>query len=122
MKRNLALTISALLSLVLSSVHITQDTLHATDGMDQSGTMIVLLIMLVYLYGTVELAGRRLGYIIMLLGGIASLYMPFLHSMGPRATRWGFFFVWTMIGMGVAGAFSAILAARELWRAFRTRA
>ena len=122
MKRNLALTISALLSLVLSSVHITQDTLHATDGMDQNGTMIVLLIMLVYLYGTVELAGRRLGYIIMLLGGIASLYMPFLHSMGPRATRWGFFFVWTMIGMGVAGAFSAILAARELWRSFRTRA
>ena len=122
MKQNVALTISSLLMLVLLTFHLTDDTLHATDGMDVSGTIICLVIMLVLLYGTVELAGKRLGYVIMLIGGLASLYMPLLHGMGPRATRWGFFFVWTMLAMGVTGAFSAILSARGLWRSFRTRA
>jgi len=122
MRQNAALTISSLLMLVLFSFHLTDDTLHAGAGMDASGTVICLLIMLVLLYGTVELAGRRPGYLITLLGGLASLYMPFLHGMGPRATRWGFFFVWTMLAMGVTGAFSALLSARGLWRSFRTRA
>jgi predicted membrane channel-forming protein YqfA (hemolysin III family) len=79
------------------------------------------LIMLVLLYGTVELAGRRLGYIIMLLGGIAAAYMPFLHGLGPRATRWGFFFVWTLLALGVIGSFAAILSMRALWRSIRAR-
>jgi len=121
MKQNVVLTISSLLMLVLFTFHLTDDTLHATNGMDVSGTTICLVIMLVLLYGIVELAGKRLGYVIMLLGGLASLYMPFLHGMGPRATRWGFFFVWTMLAMGVTGAFSAILAARGLWRSVRAR-
>ena len=122
MKQNAALTISSLFMLVLFLFHLTDDTLHVADGMDASGTVICLIIMLALLYGTVELAGRRLGYVITLLGGLATMYMPFLHTLGPRATRWGFFFVWTLLAMGVSGAFSAILSARGLWRSFRTRA
>ena len=122
MKQNITLTIAASLTVVLSMLHFTDDTLHAKDGVDLRGTIILLLIMLVYLYGIVELAGRRSGYIIMFLGGIAAAYMPFLHGLGPRATRWGFFFVWTLLALGVSGSFSAILSARALWRSFRTRA
>lgn len=122
MKQNIALTISSLISLVLFSLHLTDDTLHVKAGMDLSGTLICLAIMLVLLYGTVELAGRRLGYVIMLAGGAASFYMPILHGMGASSTRWGFLFVWTMLALGVSGAFAAILAARELWRSFRARA
>ena len=118
MKQNVALSISSLLSLVLFSFHLTDDTLHATNGMDATGTVICLAIMLVLLYGTVELAGRRWGYVITLLGGIAAAYMPFLHTMGPRATRWGFFFVRVMLGLGVTGVYSAVLSARGLWRSF----
>lgn len=120
MKQNITLTIASLLTLVLTMLHIADDTLHATDGIDLSGTIIVLLIMLVYLYGIVELAGRRIGYLIMFLGGLGAAYMPFLHGLGPRATRWGFFFVWTLLALGVTGAFSAILSARALWRSWRT--
>jgi len=119
MKPNRTLIISSLLSLVLFTFHLTHDTLHTSAGMDAWGTVITLVIMLVLLYGTVELSTRRLGYVIMLLGGLASAYMPFLHTLGPRTTRWGFFFVWTMIAMGVTGTFAAILAARELWRSLR---
>ena len=122
MKPNVTLTISSLLSIVLTTFHLTDDVLHANDGMAPDGVFKLLLIMLVMLYGTVELAGRRSGYIIMLLGGIAAAAMPFVHGMGPGATKWGFFFVWTLFGLGVSGSFTAILSAQALWRSFRKRA
>ncbi|HJQ21670.1 MAG TPA: hypothetical protein VJ867_15080 [Gemmatimonadaceae bacterium] len=121
MRQNLALTISSLVSLVLTTLHIADDIMHVPSDMDTTGTIIILTIMVVLLYATVELAGRRTGYVILLLGGLAALYMPFLHPLGPRATRWGFFFVWTLIALGVSGAFTAILAGSALWRSFRRR-
>lgn len=122
MKRNITLTISSLLTLALFLVHLTEDVLHDKAGLDPTGTVICLLIMLVLLYGTVELAGRRSGYVIMLLFGIAAAYMPFLHGLGPSAVRWGFLFVWTLLAIGVSGSFTAILSAGALWRSMRTRA
>src|SRR5678815_2817592 len=110
MKQNLTLTVSSLLLLVLTSFHFTHDVLHDSDGLTNGETSILLAIMLVMLYAIVELAGRRPGYIILVLGGLAAAFMPYLHSMGPRAIRWGFFFVWTMMGMGVLGVFTAILS------------
>lgn len=120
MRQNTTLTIASLLTLVLFTLHLTEDVLHDKAGLDTQGTIICLAIMLVLLYGTVELAGRRLGYTIMLLGGLASACMPFLHGLGPSATRWGFLFVWTMLAMSVSGLFAAILAGRALWRSVRT--
>jgi hypothetical protein len=119
MKRNLTLTITSLMTLVLSLVHITQDTMFDKRGVDALGVAIILGIMLVYLYGIVELAGRRPGYVIALVGGLAAAYMPFMHSMGPIGTAKGFDFILVLFAMGVTGVFSGILAARELWRSFR---
>jgi H+/Cl- antiporter ClcA len=48
--------------------------------------------------------------------------MPYLHGVGPQATRWGFFFVWTLFALGVTGAFTAILALHALWHSFRASA
>jgi hypothetical protein len=119
MRQNLTLTISALVTVLLTTFHFTHDVLHDADGLTAGEVSILLAILLVLLYGTVELAGRRAGYIIMLLGGFAAAYMPYLHGMGPGTTRWGFFFVWTLLVMGVSGTFTAILSARALWRSFR---
>src|SRR3954471_1593221 len=119
MKRNLTLTISAMLTLVLTSLHFADDVLHDTRGVDTMGSIILLSIMLVYLYAIVELSGRRSGYVMMLIGGLAAAYMPFLHTLGPRATRWGFEFIWVMMAMAVIGLFSSVLAGRELWRSAR---
>lgn len=119
MRRNLTLTISSLLSIVFSTLHMSDDALHDRNGVDRIGITILLSIMIAMLYSTVELAGRRLGYVILFLGGAAATYMPYLHGMGPSATRWGFFFVWTLFALGVSGAFTAILAARAMWRSFR---
>ena len=121
MKRNLALIISSLSLILLFSLHLTQDFMHDQKGADVTGTIICLSILVVFLYGTLELGTRRVGYVIMMLGGLASLGMPFLHTLGPRAIRWGFDFVWVMIMEGTLGAFVAIVAAQELWKSFGSR-
>jgi hypothetical protein len=82
-----------------------------------------VLISVVWLYGTLVLAERRSGYIIMLLGSLFSLVVPVIHmketgvgvtsSIGNSSGH--FFFVWTLIAIGVIGLFSAILSARGLW-------
>ena len=122
MKQNLTLTIASLITIVLTSLHFTHDNLHDKQGVDLVGVTILLGIMLLLVYATIELAGRRLGYVIIALGGLAAAYMPYLHGMGPSSTRWGFLFIWTMLAMGVSGLFAAILAAQALFRSFRPAA
>ncbi len=119
MTQNRNLMIASLLSIALSIVHLAQDAVHAAEGMPFGAVPTILLVMGLVLYGTLELADRRTGYILMLLAGIFGAAMPLLHGLGPRATRWGFFFVWTLLALGVAGLYTAVLAAQALWRSFR---
>ena len=116
MKQNVPLTISSLLMIVLFTVHLTHDFVFGLDSMTRAGTPTFLLIMLVSLYGTVELAGRRSGYVITLLLGILAAALPVLHTVGgPRSAGRGFFFVWTLLALGVCGVFCSVLSARGLW-------
>src|SRR2546429_3564251 len=104
-------------------------TFHLTDdivrGFERGGAsnLTAVPIFVVWLYGTLVLAERRSGYIIMLLGGFFSLVVPIAHMRGKGVgvtssiahSSGVFFFVWTLIAIGVTGLFSAILAARGLW-------
>jgi hypothetical protein len=119
MKRNVVLTISSLLSVVLLSFHLTQDSVRAKPGSWDAGpgNLVAILILFVFLCGAVPLAGRRSGYIITLLASIFAAAMPVLHLTGSGlspAAR-GFFFLWTLFALGVTGLLSLVLAARELW-------
>ncbi|MGZ8490635.1 MAG: hypothetical protein ACXWZS_00350 [Gemmatirosa sp.] len=122
MKPNATLTISSLLSVVLFTVHLAHDFVFGLDSMSRAETFTFLLIMLVSLHGSVELAGRRSGCVITLLLGILSAGMPVLHTVGgPRSAGRGFFFVWTLLALGASGVFSAVLSARGLWSMTRGR-
>jgi len=68
------------------------------------------------------LAERRSGYIIMLLGSILGVGVLVLHMTGAGIvgrrianTSGIFFWVWTLIVLGVSSALSGILSARALW-------
>ena len=119
MKHSALLTISSLLSIVLMSLHITDDIVRGLSppGADNVGAVVIFL---VWLVGTLTLSERRLGYAIMILGGLFAAAMPVLHMNGKSYVAiansgGGFFFVWTLLAVGVTGAFSVILAARGLW-------
>lgn len=119
MKNNTLLTITSLLSILLMTLHITDDIVRGLSppGADNVGAVVIFL---VWLVGTLVLGERRSGYVIMLVGGLFAAAMPVLHMKGPSyiaiaKSGGGFFFVWTLIAVGATGAFSVILAARALW-------
>lgn len=120
MRENAALTMSSLLSILLSLLHVADDIAR---GFDKGGvaTLAALPIFVVWLYGTVVLAGRRSGYIIILLGSLLGLVVPVIHMKGRGVgsqianSDGGLFFAWTLITLGVSALFSVILAVRGLW-------
>ena len=124
MKHSVMLIIASLLSILLLSFHLTDDFLRE-GGLAVRGAwnLIAVLILFVLLYGTLVLAERRSGYIIMLIGGLLGLGMPVIHMVLARTVvanelaraRGDYFFVWTLLGLGVTGLFSFVLSARGLW-------
>ena len=118
MKQNVMLTIASLLSILLLTLHITDDIVRGISNAESSNTALVVLVIL--LYGPLMLAERRSGHVIMLLVGLFAAGMPVLHMRGahyPAIARspGGFFFVWTLWALGGLGGFTFILSARGLW-------
>src|SRR6476646_10171925 len=121
MKHSVMLTIASLLSILLLTFHLSGDIIR---GMEK-GTIsnrVAVPILVVWLYGTLVLAERRSGYVIILLGSLLGLGVPVIHMSGAgvvalftKAPSGGFFFVWTLISIGVTALFSVILSVRGLW-------
>ncbi len=123
MKNNLMLTIASLLSLLFLTFHLTDDIVRGMEPGGLSNLIGGVLISVVWLYGTLVLAERRSGYIIILLGSLLGLGVPIIHMKGKGVgvasgianSSGGFFFVWTLLALGVTALFSIILSARGLW-------
>ena len=118
MKPAVLLPIASLLSILLLTLHVTDDIVRGISKAEPSNT--ALLVLAVLLYGTLVLAERRSGLVSMLLVGLFAAGMPVIHMRGahyPEIARsaGGFFFVWTLWALGGLGGFTFILSARELW-------
>ena len=111
--------------------HMTQDTLHAKAGNPEAGgsTLVAVPILVVWLWGTLMLADRRSGYIIMLIGSILAMGMPVVHVMLPPGIfvrefskySGAFLFFWSFFVLGITGMLSFILSVRGLWGLRRNR-
>src|SRR3982750_4580069 len=118
MKHNAVLVVTSLLSIVLLTLHVTDDIVRGISKAEPSNTALVVLAVL--LYGTLVLAERRSGHAIMLLVGLFAAGMPVIHMMGAHygqiaKSPGGFFFVWTLWALGGLGGFTFMLSARRLW-------
>ena len=118
MKETRVLVATSLLSLLLLTLHITDDIVRGISKAEPSNT--ALLVLVLFLYGTLVLAERRSGHVIMLLVGLFAAAMPVVHMMGARYTEiakssGGFFFVWTLWALGGLGGLTFVLAGRGLW-------
>ena len=122
MRHNVMLTIASLLSILLMTFHLADDIVR---GMEKGGAsnLIAVPILVTWLYGTLVLAERRSGYVIILLGSLLGSAVPVIHFMGAGGVVGGeiakssgaLFFVWTLVALGVNAVFSVILSARGLW-------
>ncbi len=123
MKQNVMLTVTSLLSILLMTLHLADDIAR---GFEKGGVsdLLAVPILVTWLYGTLVLADRRSGFVIMLLGSLIGTGVPIIHFRAAGGVVGGeiakssgaFFFVWTLIALGVTAMFSLVLSARELWR------
>jgi hypothetical protein len=118
MKQNRLLAGMTLASVVLLALHISQDIVF---GFDRAGLnhLVGVGILLVIACGAVLLPHRRLGQVIMFLGGVVAAGMLPLHmrnGMRPDflARTGALLFIWTLYVLGVMGLLSTILAVRAL--------
>jgi hypothetical protein len=122
-KHNVMLTITSLLSLLFISFHHADDVVRGMAP-GKFSNLVPVLFLLVWLYGTLVLAGRRSGYVIILVLSLLASGIPVVHMrgsglVGGKINSSGdfgeFFFVWTLIALDVTALFSVILSAHGLW-------
>ena len=127
MKPNNPLVIASVLSILFMTLHMTDDIVR---GMEP-GTLVDLIvvpILVFQLYGTLVLAGKRSGYVIILIGSLLLLVVPVVHMKGAGVggaiakSSGAFFFIWTLLALGVTALFSVLLSARGLWEHLPWRA
>ncbi len=114
MKQGAILVVTSLLSILLLTLHVTDDIVRGISKAEPPNTALVVLA--IFLYGTLVLAERRSGYVIMLLVGLFAAAMPVIHMRGAHysesARSAGAFFVWTLWALGGLGGLTFILSAR----------
>src|SRR3954453_18558131 len=125
MKPNPILVVTSRLSILLLTLHITDDIVRGISKAESSNTALIVLVVL--LYGTLVLAEQRSGHVIMLLVGLLAAAMPVMHMRGAHygeiaKSTGGFFFVWTLWALGGLGGVTFILSARGLWGRGRSQA
>jgi hypothetical protein len=119
-KPNVILTTTSLLSILFMTCHLTDDIVHGMEPGGLSNLVVGVPILVAWLYGALVLSQRRSGYVIMLLGSLVGAIVPVIHMKGEGVgelakTNGGFFFVFTLLALGVTSVFSLILSALGLW-------
>ena len=117
-REHAVLVVTSLLSILLLTLHITDDIVRGISKPEPANTALVVLVL--FLYGTLVLAERRSGHVIMLLVGLFAVAMPVMHMRGAHygeiaSSAGGFFFVWTLWALGGVGGLTFVLSARGLW-------
>lgn len=125
MKRHTTLIVTSLLAIVLFSLHWADEVARGLEPgtISAAGGFVILGL---WLSATLAFPERRVGLVLILLGGLLATGVPLLHMQGRGLVlgRYGtnavlLFWVWTNIALGTTGIVSTVLAAQELsarWR------
>lgn len=123
MRHNVMLVIASLLSILFMTLHLADDIVR---GFEKGGpaNLLAVPILVTWLYGTLALSERRSGYVIVLLASLLGTFVPVIHFRAAGGVAGGeiaksngvFFWVWTLLALGVCSLFSLILRLHGLWR------
>ncbi len=118
MKPGVLLMGSTLLTAFFLTLHVADDIAR---GMDTIGlhSLIAMLVLGLWLYGTLVLSGRRWGYILQLLLAIIGLGVVIIHLRGAHmgqiaVSSGGVLFVWVLFLLGATSFLSMLLCLHGL--------
>ena len=115
-KDNILLPVMSLLSMLLFTIHITDDIVR---GFDKWGphSLIAVSVLALWLWATLVAPEKRWALILILIGGLFAAGMPVIHMNANLAkTSGGFLFHWMLFALGPVGAVTVALAVRGLRR------
>ena len=122
-KHSLILTVTTLLSILFTIVHLADDY---SRGFSPGGlnNLPVAPVLALWLFATLILVERRSGLIAILVMTLLASGLPILHLAGKSGITGGatpesagaFIFAWTLLALGTTSILSVILSARGLWR------
>lgn len=129
MKQNLILRATSLLAILLASFHLADDVAFGSEK-GVASNLLIVVILGVWLYGTLMLPEGRAGHLIMLLGSLLGLTVFLAHVTGTGGLAGreigklsgAFFFVWTLLALAVVSLASLTGSAQGLWRLLRPKA
>ncbi len=129
MKHTVALTVTSLLSVLFTMVHLADDYSRGFSTGDIT-SLPVAPVLAIWVYATLVRGERRSGHVVVLVMSILASGLPVLHLMGRSGITGGataksagaFFFAWTLLVLGVTSVCSVILSVRGLWSLRRGRA
>jgi hypothetical protein len=126
-KEPAVLVMSSFLAMLFATFHLTDDIIRGFSPGGLSNVFVVLAVTL-WLYATLLLAERRSGYVVIFVMSLLSSGIPVIHMAGRRGIAAGiplstgaFFFVWSLIALGITATFSMVLSVRGLWSLQRQR-
>lgn len=115
------LAVTSSLSILLVVFHLTEDIVRGFEP-GKLWTLNGCLILAVWLFGTLALAGRRSGYVVVLVGSLFGVVVSAAHMRGAglvggrvAGSEGRFFWVFTIFALGVTSIFSVLLSARGVW-------
>jgi len=120
MKPSALLTLTSLLSILFMTLHLADDIVRGMEPGTLSN-LTAVPILVIWLYGTLVLAERRSGYVIILLASLLGSVVPVVHMKGAGVggaiarSSGALLFIWTLLALGVTAVFSVILSLRGLW-------
>jgi hypothetical protein len=120
MTDKITLAVVSLVAALLATFHLADDVVR---GFERGGPEMYtgMLIVVVWLFAALVLADRRWGLVIVLLLSVGGAAVPYIHMRNGLAggrianTSGMFFWVWTLLALGVTSMLSIILSARRLW-------
>jgi hypothetical protein len=111
----------ALLIVTLMTVHLGEDVVYRYEPAGLA-ILVAVPVVAIWLYATLALAGRRSGYILLLLGSFFAAIIPVIHLSG-RGVRdevvqssGGLLFIWILLALAMSASIGCVLSIHGLWR------
>ncbi len=115
---------TTLITALFLTIHVADDIARGIDTIGLH-SLIAMLVLGLWLFGTLVLSGRLWGYVLQLLLALLGLGVVFIHLKGTHMSQiavssGGVLFVWVLFALGTTSFLSVLLVVQGLMSSRKT--